>query len=88
MNRTPRRVALVNDASGYVGPALARELASRGHDLVLGSPSPELIAELERSRPAMDLAGWLRSPFADAVTACGAATSTRNGSTRALSRST
>ena len=47
MNRTPRRVALVNDASGYVGPALARELASRGHDLVLGSPSPELIAELE-----------------------------------------
>jgi NAD(P)-dependent dehydrogenase (short-subunit alcohol dehydrogenase family) len=47
MNPTPRRVALVNDASGYVGPALARELASRGHDLVLGSPSPELIAELE-----------------------------------------
>ena len=33
-----RRVALINDASFYVGPKLARNLASRGHDLVVGDP--------------------------------------------------
>jgi NAD(P)-dependent dehydrogenase (short-subunit alcohol dehydrogenase family) len=42
-----RRVALVADAAHYVGPSLARMLADRGHDLVLGDPSPELVAELE-----------------------------------------
>ena len=46
MTGTTRRVALVNDASGYVGPALARELARRGHDLVLGSPADGLVDEL------------------------------------------
>lgn len=35
-----RRVALIADASGYVGPDLARVLAGRGHDLVLGDPAP------------------------------------------------
>jgi 3-oxoacyl-[acyl-carrier protein] reductase len=43
---TPRRVALVATASGYVGPALARLLAHRGHDLVLGDPDDDLVAEL------------------------------------------
>ncbi|MTA75217.1 MAG: SDR family NAD(P)-dependent oxidoreductase, partial [Actinobacteria bacterium] len=43
---TQRRVALVNEAGGYVGPALAREFAGRGHDLVLGNPTSELVAEL------------------------------------------
>lgn len=41
-----RRVAVVANASDYVGPALARELASRGCDLVLGDPAPELASEL------------------------------------------
>lgn len=41
-----RRVALVNDARAYVGPALAREWARRGHDLVLGDPAPGLVDEL------------------------------------------
>lgn len=31
----------------YVGPDLARMLADDGHDLVLGDPSAELVAELE-----------------------------------------
>ena len=41
-----RRVALVADAGFYVGPALSRLLAERGHDLVLGDPDPELVDEL------------------------------------------
>ncbi len=42
-----RRVALVSDAAGYVGPHLARELARRGHDLVVGDPAEGLVDELE-----------------------------------------
>lgn len=41
-----RRVAIVANASDYVGPALARELARRGCDLVLGDPTPELASEV------------------------------------------
>jgi len=42
-----RRVALVANTSLYIGPALARELARRGHDLVIGDPEPGLVDELE-----------------------------------------
>jgi NAD(P)-dependent dehydrogenase (short-subunit alcohol dehydrogenase family) len=41
-----RRVALVNDTSFYVGPPLARLLAQRGHDLVVGNPAEGLVDEL------------------------------------------
>mgnify|MGYP006278985667 CR=1 FL=1 len=44
-----RRVAIVGDAKHYVGPDLARMLATAGHDLVLGDASAELVAELEAS---------------------------------------
>lgn len=44
-----RRVALVANASFYVGPPLARVLAERGHDLVVGDPAPGLVEELESS---------------------------------------
>lgn len=46
---TTRRIAIVGDAKHYVGPDLARMLATDGHDLVLGDPSEELVAELEAS---------------------------------------
>ncbi len=49
MTATERRVALVTDAAHYVGPHLARLLAARSHDLVLGDPTVELVAELEAS---------------------------------------
>ncbi|MBN2622661.1 MAG: SDR family oxidoreductase [Acidimicrobiales bacterium] len=41
-----RRVALVSDASGYVGPALCRLLAERDHDLVVADPAAGLVDEL------------------------------------------
>jgi NAD(P)-dependent dehydrogenase (short-subunit alcohol dehydrogenase family) len=42
----PRRIAIVSDAAGYVGPHLSRLLAQRGHDLVVGDPAPGLVEEL------------------------------------------
>jgi 3-oxoacyl-[acyl-carrier protein] reductase len=50
-----RRVALLNDASFYVGPEQARELARRGHDLVLGDPAPGLVEELEALGAAVEV---------------------------------
>src|SRR3954468_11352811 len=41
-----KRVALVHDAAAYVGPELARLLAQRGHDLVVGDPAAGLVDEL------------------------------------------
>ncbi|MSO17354.1 MAG: hypothetical protein CK520_03170 [Actinobacteria bacterium] len=46
MSKTAKRVALVGDASFYVGPSLARELARREHNLVLGDPAEGLVDEL------------------------------------------
>lgn len=41
-----RPVSLITDASFYVGPHLARLLAAKGHDLVLGDPREGLVDEL------------------------------------------
>ncbi len=46
MSDSHRRVTVINDASFYVGPHLARSLAAKGHDLVLGDPSDALVGEL------------------------------------------
>lgn len=43
----PRRVALIADGTFFVGPALARVLATRGHDLAIANPAAGLVAELE-----------------------------------------
>jgi NAD(P)-dependent dehydrogenase (short-subunit alcohol dehydrogenase family) len=42
-----RRVALVTRAGSYVGPALCRQLAASGHDLVLCGHTPDQILSLE-----------------------------------------
>lgn len=42
-----RPVALVADAGFYVGPSLARLLAERGFDLVLGDPTPDAVAAVD-----------------------------------------
>jgi NAD(P)-dependent dehydrogenase (short-subunit alcohol dehydrogenase family) len=49
-----RRVALIADASSYVGPDLARLMAARDHDLVLGNPSADLVHELEAAGAAVE----------------------------------
>jgi 3-oxoacyl-[acyl-carrier protein] reductase len=56
-----RRVALVADAGFYVGPAVARSLAERGHDLVLGDPAPELVEELQASGAAVEVVDGVRN---------------------------
>lgn len=38
-----RRVAIIANAGGYVGPELALRLAADQHDLVLGAPDQELV---------------------------------------------
>ena len=40
-------MAIVSDAASYVGPNLARVLADRGHDLVVGDPADGLVADLK-----------------------------------------
>jgi NAD(P)-dependent dehydrogenase (short-subunit alcohol dehydrogenase family) len=42
-----RRVAVVANTGFYVGPTIARSLAERGHDLVVGDPEDGLVDELE-----------------------------------------
>ncbi len=51
----PRRVALIADAGFFVGPALARLLAHRGHDLALAHPEPGLVAELEAAGATVEV---------------------------------
>ncbi len=46
MNDPQRRVAIVGSGAFYVGPAAARLLAARGHDIVIGDASESLLAEL------------------------------------------
>ena len=41
-----RPVAIVGEANSYSGPAIAREMARRGFDLVLGDASPGLVDEV------------------------------------------
>lgn len=53
MTEHDRRVALVAETGGYVGPDLARQLARRGHDLVVGGASADLVAELEAAGAAV-----------------------------------
>ena len=42
-----RRVALIADGSFFVGPALARVLAARDHDIAIAHPLDGLVDELE-----------------------------------------
>jgi 3-oxoacyl-[acyl-carrier protein] reductase len=55
-----RRIAVVSDAAAYVGPDLARVLAARDHDLVVGDPADGLVAELEGLGAAVEVVQGVR----------------------------
>jgi NAD(P)-dependent dehydrogenase (short-subunit alcohol dehydrogenase family) len=55
-----RRVAVVSDAGGYVGPSLSRILADRGHDLVVGDPGPGLVDELSERGATVEVVAGVR----------------------------
>jgi NAD(P)-dependent dehydrogenase (short-subunit alcohol dehydrogenase family) len=55
-----RRVAIISGTNGYVGPHLARLLASRGHDLVVGNPEEGLVADLEAAGAAVEAVEGMR----------------------------
>jgi 3-oxoacyl-[acyl-carrier protein] reductase len=55
-----RRIAIVSDAASYVGPNLARLLAERGHDLVVGDPAPGLVEELTALGAAVETVAGVR----------------------------
>lgn len=63
MSEAKRRVALINPASAYVGPALARLLAAAGHDLVLGDPKPDLVAELTDAGATVEAVAGIGDPL-------------------------
>ena len=50
-----RRVAVVSDGSGYVGPDLCRLLAQSDHDLVVGDAPPDLVAEMDDAGAAVEV---------------------------------
>jgi 3-oxoacyl-[acyl-carrier protein] reductase len=54
-----RRVVVINDAAGYVGPSLARLLAPT-HDLVLGEPEHGLADQLVAAGAAVETLDGLR----------------------------
>ena len=60
------RVALITNAAGYVGPALAEQLAAGGHALVLHDPAPDQVEAL-------------RAGGVDVETVTGADLTTRDG---------
>lgn len=55
-----RRIAIVSDAAGYVGPHLARLLAERGHDLVVGDPADGVVDDLAAAGAAVEVVTGVR----------------------------
>ena len=49
-----RPVAIVANGNFYVGPPLAKLLAQRGYDIVIGDPQPGLVDELEALGAAVE----------------------------------
>jgi 3-oxoacyl-[acyl-carrier protein] reductase len=50
-----RRIAIVSDAAMYVGPDVARLLAERGHDLVVGDPADGVVDSLTAAGAAVEV---------------------------------
>ena len=52
-----RRVALIAPAGSYVGPELALLLAARGYNLVLASPTPQLVSAVRELGAHVEVVG-------------------------------
>ena len=73
-SESARRVALIANASFFVGPPIARLLAERGHDLVIGDPADGLVDELEGKGATVEVVQGVgnsgdANPFAQIVEA-------------------
>jgi 3-oxoacyl-[acyl-carrier protein] reductase len=55
-----KRIAIVSDAAGYVGPNLARLLAGRDHDLVVGDPAYGLVDDLRAAGADVEVVEGVR----------------------------
>jgi 3-oxoacyl-[acyl-carrier protein] reductase len=55
-----RPTAVIADANFYVGPELARQLAGRGFNLVLGGAKPDLVDELTASGTLVEVVSGVR----------------------------
>ncbi|HUP84581.1 MAG TPA: SDR family oxidoreductase [Acidimicrobiales bacterium] len=55
-----RRVVVVSDAAGYVGPDLCRRLAAAGHDFVVGDPADGLVDDLAALGAAVEAVSGVR----------------------------
>jgi 3-oxoacyl-[acyl-carrier protein] reductase len=64
-----RRIAVIPNTAFYVGPPLARLLAARGHDLVVGMPADGLVEELEGLGATVEVVDGIRKLDADAAAA-------------------
>jgi len=56
-----RRIAIVSDAAAYVGPSIARLLARRDHDLVVGDPAAGLVDELAEAGATVEVVEGVRN---------------------------
>ena len=59
-NQNSRPTAVIADANFYVGPELARQLAGRGFNLVLGGAKPDLVDELTASGTLVEVVSGVR----------------------------
>jgi short-subunit dehydrogenase len=69
-----RRVAIITDAVEHLGPDLARKLAQRNHNPVLGGASDELAGELRELGAEVEVVAEVK-----AATSCIQDRSVQNG---------
>jgi NAD(P)-dependent dehydrogenase (short-subunit alcohol dehydrogenase family) len=74
-----RRVAIITNGTHYIGPALARSLASRQHDLVIGDPADGLVDELQAMSVTVAAVEGVRDGDPDGYAALVAAAKERFG---------
>jgi NAD(P)-dependent dehydrogenase (short-subunit alcohol dehydrogenase family) len=57
-----KRVAIITDATAHLGPDLARKLAAKDHDLVLGAPGEGMVDDLRALGATVAVADGIKGP--------------------------